>query len=717
MNLRITGLGQLELDSTASGSAAYETLYCGICRTDAKLLYEGQRDLVLPRVPGHEAVLRERATGRLVVPWPATSCGHCPFCLSGRQNLCPDVRIMGFHFDGAWAAGHQLAGQTLVEIGTAAQGARLDPALYCFCEPLACVYTAFAKLPEIAGQRLLVAGAGTLGLLVSLVAAEAGCRVLVLEKNQSRLEKAAKLCAGLPVSFRKSTDDSDFDLFFNACADYQAFALGLAKLARGGGLLFFSGLNKNQQLGTNLLNLIHYRELRVLGSYGLTPASLCPAIASIERQPDFIAGLVEGRLRPSEVAAVLPSVLAGDVYKYIIDCRTFAGEAPLGQAVNEGRPRSVADRPTVGRSDRRSALVPAPPCGLVTSLAAAIPPQSTELRARAQALIDNKTKPLGSLGRLEDLAVRICTIQDSLSPRSANRLMLVFAADHGLVEEGISAYPREVTEQMVRNFAQGGAAINVLCRAYGIGLKVIDIGVCAELQDLAAIHHAKVSFGTGNAALGPAMTADQANQAIEAGISAFRASHARQAVDLLGLGEMGIGNTSSAALLIAALTGHSVEAMAGRGTGVDDAQLAHKKKVLRKVFDYHRLDRREPFDILARVGGLEIAGMVGAALAAAAERVPVVLDGVISTAAGLVAAALVPQSSEYFIIGHRSVEPAQRHAAEALRLEPVFDLAMRLGEGSGAAVAMNLADTACRIFREMASFESAGVSGPAKGGG
>ena len=340
----------------------------------------------------------------------------------------------------------------------------------------------------------------------------------------------------------------------------------------------------------------------------------------------------------------------------------------------------------------------------------AIPPLDPALRQAAQSLIDNKTKPLGALGRLEDLAVRLCVMQGSLKPVTAGKLMLVFAGDHGLVEEGVSAFPQEVTVQMLHNFSAGGAAINVLCRQFNIDLQVVDAGVKGDVSSLAGIIGRKVRAGTRNAAKEAAMSADECRQALEAGMAVFKELAVRQPVQLLGLGEMGIGNTSSAALLIAGLTGSPLDGLVGRGTGLYDSQLDHKTAVLRRVMDFHQLAGRDPFDILCRVGGFEIAGMAGAAIAAAAARVPVVLDGVISTAAGLVAAALLPAVRDYMIIGHRSVEGAQARAAASLRIEPLLDLGMRLGEGTGAALAMSLWETAGRIVNQMASFADAGVS-------
>jgi len=350
-----------------------------------------------------------------------------------------------------------------------------------------------------------------------------------------------------------------------------------------------------------------------------------------------------------------------------------------------------------------------------------IPPQDEGLRARAQFLMDNKTKPLGSLGKLEELAVRLCAMRNTLKPETGKKLMLVFAADHGITEEGVSAYPQEVTAQMVRNFSKGGAAINVLCAQYGVDLRVIDMGVNAEVEYSGTVLNKKVRKGTRNFALGDAMTGEEAVLGVRNGMEAFLEIHGRNPVDLLGLGEMGIGNTSSAAMIISVLSGLPVEETAGRGTGVDDPGLAHKVKVLRKALSLHAAAlhaaalhaarAKDGMEILKRVGGFEIAGMAGAALAAASRRIPVVLDGVISTAAGLVAWAIDPRIKDYLIVGHKSMEKAQAAACGLLGLEPVLDLSMRLGEGTGAVLAMTMMESAALLLENMASFEDASVSG------
>jgi len=339
-----------------------------------------------------------------------------------------------------------------------------------------------------------------------------------------------------------------------------------------------------------------------------------------------------------------------------------------------------------------------------------INPPEEGLRPAAQAKIDNKTKPLGALGKLEDLALQMSLIQGSLDPVLNGKALFVFAGDHGISEEGVSAYPSEVTGQMVQNFLEGGAAINVICRHHGIDIKIVDMGVNADFEDHPILLKKKVRKGTRNFAVENAMSKAEAAQAVENGMTVFLEAHKRKPIDIVGLGEMGIANTTSATAIICAVTGISPFKATGRGTGVDDKGLEHKAKVIQKVLDFHKPDPADGFDILQRVGGFEIAGIVGAALAAASQGAAVVLDGVISTAAGLIAYLINPDIRGYLIAGHRSVEISQMAALEHMNLEPVIDFGMRLGEGTGAAMTIDVVDAACRIMREMASFEEAEVS-------
>jgi nicotinate-nucleotide--dimethylbenzimidazole phosphoribosyltransferase len=327
------------------------------------------------------------------------------------------------------------------------------------------------------------------------------------------------------------------------------------------------------------------------------------------------------------------------------------------------------------------------------------------LRQRLQHRLDQLTKPRGSLGRLEALALQIGLIQQTDRPRLIAPQLVVFAADHGLAAQGVSAYPSEVTAQMVENFLAGGAAVSVLARQHGLALTVVDAGVRGSFAPRAALIDRKVAAGTADASLGPAMSAAQCALAIERGRDVVR--------DLPGnallLGEMGIGNTSSAALLLARLAGLGIEACVGRGTGLDDAGLAHKLAVLERVLALHDASRA-PLDALAAFGGFEIAMMAGAALQAAQERRVIVVDGFIVGAAILVAAKLDPVLLDCCVFSHRSDEAGHGLMLNALGAQPLLHLGLRLGEGSGAALAWPLIASAVRLLNEMASFESAGVS-------
>lgn len=329
----------------------------------------------------------------------------------------------------------------------------------------------------------------------------------------------------------------------------------------------------------------------------------------------------------------------------------------------------------------------------------------------AREKIDNKTKPLGSLGSLEDIAVKLSTIQGNTKPAINNALILTFASDHGLAEEGVSAFPKEVSAQMVDNFVSGGAAINVICKHLGIDLFIVDMGVDSELDK--KVIDKKVRKSTRNCAKFEAMTEAELELALKGGMEAFFEIHEKKPVDMLGLGEMGIANSSSAVLLIASMSKIDIAKfpdMVGRGTGLNDKGLLHKRNVLQRVYKLHNLDKASALEAMCRVGGYEIAGMAGAAIAAASLGVPIMLDGLISTAAGLFAYSLIPEIKDYMFIAHKSVEKAQAYAAKTVGLEPILDLGMRLGEGTGAALAINLAAVACSIMRDMASFEEASIS-------
>ncbi len=331
--------------------------------------------------------------------------------------------------------------------------------------------------------------------------------------------------------------------------------------------------------------------------------------------------------------------------------------------------------------------------------------QDLTLSTALQRRIDGKTKPLGALGQLESLMLRLGLILGSETPTLNEPQLMVFAGDHGLARRGVSAYPSDVTWQMVENFLAGGAAVSVLARQHGLSLSVVDAGVAHDFAPRAGLLIAKVAAGTADSSEQPAMTADQCATAIAAGKSLL----AQRPGNALLLGEMGIGNTSSAAMLLARLQNLPIERCTGRGTGLDDAGLQRKIDTLAAVLQRHA-QATEPLQALAALGGFEIAMMVGAVLQAALERRVIVVDGFIASSAVLVASRLQPAMLERCVFAHRSMESGHRLMLEALGAEPLLDLGLRLGEGSGAAMAWPLLESACRILREMASFESAGVS-------
>ena len=358
-----------------------------------------------------------------------------------------------------------------------------------------------------------------------------------------------------------------------------------------------------------------------------------------------------------------------------------------------------------------------------------IPPADATAQAAASAHLDRLTKPPGSLGGLEAIAIRLAGIRGRLVTDIERPVVIVFAADHGVASRGVSAYPPEVTAQMVANFVAGGAAINVLARASGADLVVVDIGVAADADATAAdraepdqvtgsdasgarLVRARIAAGTRDMTIAPAMTRDEAVAAIEVGRRVV-AEAVDGGADLIAIGEMGIGNTTAASAIVAALTGRPAADVTGRGTGVDDPGLERKVAAIETALALHRPDPGDPIGVLAAIGGLEIAGLVGAILAGSADRIPIVLDGFITGAAALVAAGLAPNLPERLIAAHRSVEPGHGVVLDRLGLAPILQLDLRLGEGSGAALAIPIIRAAARICGEMATFEEAGVSGSA----
>lgn len=349
---------------------------------------------------------------------------------------------------------------------------------------------------------------------------------------------------------------------------------------------------------------------------------------------------------------------------------------------------------------------------LLSTTIARIAPLDAAAMDAARARQDALTKPQGALGRLEALSIQIAGITARPRPRLASPAVIVMAGDHGVATRGVSAYPAEVTPQMVLNFLGGGAAINVLARHVGARVVVVDMGVAAELPAHPELLARKVARGTRDFSVGPAMSRAEALLAVEAGIGVAEATIAGGA-DIVATGDMGIGNTTASSAIVAALTGRPAAEVTGRGTGVDDAGLARKVALIDAALALHRPRPDDALDVLAKVGGFEIAGLAGAIIGAAARRTPVVVDGFISGAAALVACALAPAARPYLIAGHRSVERGHRAVFGALDLEPLVDLGLRLGEGTGAVLAISLCQAACKLLDEMATFGEAGVAGQA----
>ncbi len=327
----------------------------------------------------------------------------------------------------------------------------------------------------------------------------------------------------------------------------------------------------------------------------------------------------------------------------------------------------------------------------------------------AKARQDMLTKPAGSLGRLEELSIQLAGISGQEIPVIKDKVIITMAGDHGVVEEGVSAFPQEVTPQMVFNFLYGGAAINVLAKHVGARITIVDMGVAAEMEAHPLLVDKKVARGTANMTKGPAMTRQQAEEAILAGVEVVEAEIAK-GLDIVGTGDMGIGNTTPSAAIAAALTGIEPAKLAGRGTGVDDEGLKRKIDAIERALELNKPDPKDGLDILIKVGGFEIAGLVGVILGAAANRKPVMVDGFISTAAAMIAVTIAPEVRAYLISAHRSQEYGHSQMVDWLGLKPLVDLDFRLGEGTGAALGITFAEAACKILAEMATFAEAGVS-------
>ncbi len=331
------------------------------------------------------------------------------------------------------------------------------------------------------------------------------------------------------------------------------------------------------------------------------------------------------------------------------------------------------------------------------------------LAEKTQKRLNNLTKPQGSLGRLEELAKRIVEITKNDNPSLKNKVIFTMAGDHGVVEEGVSAYPKEVTPQMVYNFLRGGAGINVLVRHVGARVIVVDMGVACDLEPHPDLVIKKVNYGTKNMTQGPAMSREEAIKSIENGIEVFEKEFTK-GINIAGTGDMGIGNTTPSSAIASVITGKPVEDMTGRGTGIDDETLSKKIAVIKKAISVNKPNPKDGLDVLSKVGGFEIGGIAGVILACASKRVPIVIDGFISGAAALLAYQLEPKVKDYMIAAHCSVEIGHRLVLEYMGLKPLLDLDLRLGEGTGAALGMSIVEASIKILIEMSTFQSAGVS-------
>ena len=332
-----------------------------------------------------------------------------------------------------------------------------------------------------------------------------------------------------------------------------------------------------------------------------------------------------------------------------------------------------------------------------------------KLMEKAQNRLNNLTKPQGSLGRLEELAKLIVGITGKENPQLKDKVIFTLVADHGVTEEKVSAYPKEVTAQMVYNFLGGGAGINVLAKHIGARVIVADVGVVQDLKLHPELIIKKINYGTKNMVKGPAMTRQEAINSIETGIEIFE-NEFKKGIDIIGTGEMGIGNTTASSAITAVFTKKLIEDVTGRGTGIDDKGIKNKIRVIEEALRVNKPNPNEPIDVLSKIGGFEIGGLAGIILAAASKRIPIVIDGFISGAAALLAYHVEPKTKEYMIASHCSAEKGHKIILEYMGLEPLLDLNLRLGEGTGAALGISIVEAAIKILTQMATFKEAGVS-------
>ncbi len=340
-----------------------------------------------------------------------------------------------------------------------------------------------------------------------------------------------------------------------------------------------------------------------------------------------------------------------------------------------------------------------------------IRPVPTNLDAAIWGKLDAQARPDRSLGRLEELAFRVARIQGTLSPTIRGKTIFTFAGDHGVAEEGVSLFPQEVTHEMVANFIRGGASVNVIAAFYGIEVAVVDIGVKGDFEGMPELVRRKVAHGTRNFLEGPAMTEAEARQAIQTGIDLV-SEKVKKGTNLFGTGDMGIANTTPSTAVLCAITGEDPREVTGRGTGIDETTMQRKAEVIRRGLEIHQPDSGDPMAILCAVGGFEIAGIAGEILGAALHQCPVVVDGFISTAGAMIALLLEPKVRDYLILAHRSQEAGHGAMIRWIGQDPLLNLAMRLGEGTGAAIAMNLVELSTHVLNDIASFEAAAVHSP-----
>ena len=335
---------------------------------------------------------------------------------------------------------------------------------------------------------------------------------------------------------------------------------------------------------------------------------------------------------------------------------------------------------------------------------------SKEVEAKAWERLNSQIRPRRSLGQLETIGARVAGIQQTMSPRVDKKIIFTMAGDHGVATEGVSAYPQEVTAQMVYSFIKGWASINVLAKHVGADVRVVDCGVASDLPAEWPVIHRKIARGTASIARGPAMAKEDAVRGILNGAEVVLEAVQKEGYQMVGTGDMGIGNTTPSTAIVAAFSGRAVRDLTGRGTGIDDDTLEKKIAVIEKSLAVNRPDPRDPLGVLSKVGGFEIAGLAGAVLGAAYAKVPVVCDGFIATAGALVACRMAPAARDYLFISHRSQEIGHRAMIELLDLRPILDLEMRLGEGTGSALAMNIVEAATKVLKEIKTFQEAGVT-------